>query len=293
MTRSDGVVKEPIWKFIKPMPEQFLTSLVYCRNLPLPPVDGTIFFDCGAWSYKTLSRPKWDPEECARLYSQYACRGDLVAAPDHMVIKKHSDQEEDYRVRLTLEYANEFIKLVPQGVIPVGVTHGNSVRVRLKMAEAMLGMGYRYLALGGLAGRAASDKKFIHAVIEAFTRLREEYAFNLHVLGISAIRWVREFKQYGSIDSFDGSTMFLRAFRGSEYYWLDPGNSGYIKKYVVKDLKKEQIPLCNCPPCSAMRAEGKDTRQMGSNEHNMGRAVHNINVYLQALELMLHEKRIV
>jgi hypothetical protein len=31
-----------------------------------------------------------------------------------------------------------------------------------------------------------------------------------------------------------------------------------------------------------MRAQGVDTRQMGSNEHNMGRAVHNINQYLRA-----------
>jgi hypothetical protein len=32
-----------------------------------------------------------------------------------------------------------------------------------------------------------------------------------------------------------------------------------------------------------MRAQGVDTRKMGSNEHNMGRAVHNVHVYLQGL----------
>lgn len=289
ITQPDGsVIKEPIWKYLDPMPEQFLTSLVYTKNLPLPPHTQQIFFDCGAWSYKHMPEPKWTPGQCAEMYARLACPGDLVASPDHMVLKGHDAQEEDYRINLTLDYAREFMKVVPAGLTPVGVVHGNTVESRLAAAEQLLEMGYRYLAIGGVAGRAGS-RKYIHSVLEEMCRLRQQESFKIHVLGVSSIRWVREYVGYG-IDSFDGSSMFFSAFTGATYYTLDPESEGYIKKYVVKDMDKDDIPICNCPVCVAIRAEGLDTRQMGSNERNMGRAVHNINIYMQALEMLYNEE---
>jgi len=276
-------VKEPIWKYINPFPEQFLTSLIYSKNLPLPPHAKQIFFDCGAWSYKHLPEPKWGPAGCAAMYRKLACPGDMVASPDHMVLRNHTPEEELYRLNITLDNAREFIKLVPKGVIPVGVIHGNSLDTRLMAAQELLEMGYKYLAIGGVAGRAGA-KKYIHSVLEAVCKLRQQQPFKIHVLGISSIRWVREYKQY-CIDSFDGSSMFFSAFTGASYYALDlSSGGGGIKKYSVKELAKEQIPICNCPACEVIRSIGLDTREMGSNERNMGRAVHNINVYLQALK---------
>ena len=119
-------------------------------------------------------------------------------------------------------------------------------------------------------------------------KLRQQETFKIHVLGISSIRWVREYVKY-DIDSFDGSSMFFSAFTGATYYALDNKNDGYIKKYSVKDLTKDQIPICICPACEVIRSIGLDTREMGSNERNMGRAVHNINIYLKALEMVSNE----
>lgn len=272
-------VKEPIWKFISPLPDRFLTSLIYIKNLPLPPNGGQVFFDCGAWSYKYMHQPKWSPAECLEMYRRLACPGDMVAAPDHMVLRSHDKEEEKRRVEITLKNAREFIRLCPEGLVPVAVTHGKNVETRLMMTYELLSMGYRYIAIGGVAGMAGSRKK-VTEIIEETCKLREQGHFKIHVLGISALSWVPVYKEYG-IDSYDGSAMFYAAFTGATYFWQEEGK---IVKYSVKELKPERMPLCNCPACTAIREQGEDTRTMGSNERNMGRAVHNINVYLQVLK---------
>lgn len=275
--QPDGsFVQTPIWAFL-PEQHHWLTSLVYLRRMAPPP--GHRIFDCGAWSYKQAPEPKWSPEECAEQYAAAASPGDLAAAPDHMVLRQHDAQEEALRVDVTLAGARRFLEVCPAGVTPVAVTHGNTVDVRVRMTEELLGMGYRAIASGSVAVRAG-HRKFLHAVFDATARLREQQGFYWHVLGVSALSWVPEYEHYG-VDSYDGSSMFFAAFTAGDYNWWD----AETQRIVSYDAKEGgDIPVeCDCPVCVTMRLQGVDTRRMGSNEHNMGRAVHNIHVYLQAL----------
>lgn len=277
--QEDGTLApRPIWDFL-PEQQHWLSSLVYLRGMALPP--GHRILDCGAWSYKHDVAPKWTPDECAEKYAAVAQPGDLVAAPDHMVLRGHDAQEEAYRVDLTLENARRFLEVCPPGLVPLGVTHGNAVETRTRMTEELLGMGYRALATGSVAVRAG-NRKFLHAVFEDTAQLRAQTpeGFRWHVLGVSALSWVPEYEHYG-VDSYDGSSMFFAAFTAGDYNWWD----AETQRIVSYDAKEGgDIPVeCDCPVCVTMRLQGVDTRRMGSNEHNMGRAVHNIHVYLQAL----------
>lgn len=273
-----GFEKLPIWHFIEGNHRDFLTSLVYLRGMQVPP--GRRFIDCGAWSYKTEEFPRWSPEECAEKYGEIVKPGDFVASPDHMVLRDHDAEEEARRIAITLQNAMKFRPLIAPDVNAVGVTHGNSIETRIRMTEELLEMGYENIAVGSVAMRAGS-RKWLRALMEEMAKLKGKHGFYMHVLGVSALSWYHEFKEFG-VDSYDGSAMFFSAFTGATYYW--PNEEGQIAKYSVKELQPWAIPECDCPPCIAMRNQGIDTRTLGSNESNMGRAVHNINMYLRALK---------
>lgn len=276
----DGPVKEPIWKYIEGQ-DHWLTSLVYMRGAPRAP--GSYLLDCGAWSYKAEAQPRWSPAECLERYAAFAHSGDLVAAPDHMVLRGMDAQEEQYRVELTLENAREFLRLCPAELRPIAVTHGSTLETRGAMLRELLEMGYRHVAIGSVAIRAG-NRKFIRAILDDVAALRRQESFYVHVLGVSALSWVAEFRDYG-VDSYDGSSMFFTAFTAGEWLWHD--GAGRLREYPVKRTDLAEMPSCDCPPCASMRAQGLDTREYGSNERNMGRAVHNINQYRWALAVAL------
>jgi hypothetical protein len=86
------------------------------------------------------------------------------------------------------------------------------------------------------------------------------------------------------VQSADGSSHFKQAFTGGLFYTQEgeqltkhqaarPGNAADLG--IV-------APSCNCKACRMLREEGIDTRSFGSNEHNMGRAAHNMNMLMLA-----------
>jgi len=266
---------------IEPRPRHWLSSLVYLRKDGQLP-EGHHILDCGAWSYKAEPSPRYTAAECLDAYLQVASPGDVLVAPDHMVLKGMTADEEQRRISITLANAAEFIKRCPADFQPMAATHGSTIETRLKMAEQFLEMGYSRIALGSVAIQA-SNRKYLSALIEETLRLRKRSAFRLHVLGVSALSWIKPYQELG-VDSYDGSSMFFEAFTAASYYWREPDTAGIVK-YSVKDAS--EIPLCECLACRTLRIDGHDTRKMGSNENNMGRAVHNINVYLAARVALL------
>lgn len=51
-------------------------------------------------------------------------------------------------------------------------------------------------------------------------------------------------------------------------------------------------PECHCRACTLLREDGVDTRTYGSNETNMGRAAHNMNMLMRAQKAAI-QRRIV
>lgn len=274
-----GPEKQPIWKYIDGQ-AHWLTSLVYLRHAERAP--GSYLMDCGAWSYKGEAVPRWSPDECLERYATFTQPGDIVAAPDHMVLRGMDAQEEQFRVDLTMENARRFLEICPSEFRPIAVTHGSTLETRMAMTRELLGMGYRHVGIGSVAIRA-SNRTFIRGILDDVAQLRQESPFYVHVLGVSALSWVHEFREYG-VDSYDGSSMFFAAFTAGEWFWHD--GAGQLREWPVKQGRLEDMPVCDCLACATMRAQGIETRAYGSNEANMGRAVHNINQYRAALAVL-------
>ena len=166
------------------------------------------------------------------------------------------------------------------------------------MMSEYLEMGYRNIALGGLALQSSRNPKFVFKCIQdALSYRRESPNLYVHVLGVSSIYWAASLTRLG-VSSFDGSSMYMQAFTGGKFMRYDPESSEILVKYpIVSNAPwSDELPPCDCPACTTMRSEGWDTRAQGGsrdnpegrpynggNEANMGRAVHNINMYARAL----------
>ena len=183
MTRYYGVVsnrdyikingqKRPFWEFLDHEPEGWLCSLAYVRDDP--PHHLPCLWDCGAWSYRDKEIPKikrnlvtatWAFEQ----YTLLAQPGDLVVAPDHMLIP---NTDHAARRRFNQESAAQFIAHTQgTGLIPMACIHGTTVDERVTHARELCAMGYEHLALGGLAGRASQKRVVLEIVAVSYTHL--------------------------------------------------------------------------------------------------------------------------
>jgi hypothetical protein len=270
----------PFWAFLDTPPDGWLCSLAYVREDV--PTDRQRLWDCGAWSYKDLDEPKikrdlvtaqWAFEQ----YSKLGKANDLVVAPDHMLLP---GKDLDARRRFNRQSAENFLQLAEGSqLVPVAGVHGDSTEERVEHAGELLHMGYRHLALGGLAGRA-SQKKAVTAIVATLVKAIRSEAEGvwIHVLGLSAPYYYREWRRIG-IDSCDGASQFKQAFSGT--FYVEEG--GKLKEHqAVKPGLEPVAPHCECRACDLLRGDNIDTRTYGSNQHNMGRAAHNLNMLIRA-----------
>lgn len=312
--------KERVWHYIEGFgtsagPRGFLTSLAYHSpdSDPLPPPvtpaghapEGNIY-DCGAWSYKNEPVPilkKKDgpltPQSTMRLFAEAGARPgvDIIVSPDMLIMDSDAPEQAREKIDLTLSFARDMRPLA-DGHRLMAVTHGSFAQ-RHEMMERYIDLGYTHIALGSLALKSSRNPAFVYrCVLDALEYRKHVPELYIHVLGVSSIRWAATLTHLG-VDSFDGSSMYMEAFTGGKYIQYVPDSEKLIVKHrIVENAPgSDELPECPCPACTAMRAEGWDTRAQGGslkdtkgrpynggNEANMGRAVHNINMYLRALQ---------
>lgn len=276
--RSDRL---PFWYFLDEQPDGWLTSLAYERKDT--PEGRPMIWDCGAWSYKGAEIPKLGkhivtPEWALEQYQRLAHPGDIVIAPDHMLIPGLGDLE--MRRLFNAGSASIFLSAARRaGFRPMATVHGTTIEERARYAEWLVGLGYDALALGGLAGQASRRTMVVDVVTTMRDLLPGVY---LHVLGLSSPGFAAAWRYIG-VDSFDGSAHFKQAFTGGKFYMSD----GMVlhSHHAARGDAPITAPACDCRACSLMRDEAIDTRRYGSNESNMGRAAHNLNHLIRALNV--------
>lgn len=274
--------RRPFWEFLDRQPDGWLTSLVYQRD-DLPNGKRMIF-DCGAWSYRDLDIPMIGKdlvtsEWLFEKYKERAKAGDFLIAADHMLIP---GVDLDSRRIFNAQSAEKFLSLVQNtDYIPMVTVHGMDLTERIQMTHQYVEMGYKALALGGLAARA-SQKALILMMVREIRRAVPDVW--LHVLGLSSPEYAAAWEEYG-INSFDGSSHFKQAFTAGVFFTLN--DEKMIKYRAARPGEKITAPLCKCRACSSLREEGVDTRSYGSNETNMGRAAHNMNMLMDAQRLAM------
>jgi hypothetical protein len=275
--------KRPYWEFLDEQPDGYLSSIVYARkDCPQSPM----IWDCGAWSYKDKLAPtfgKYLLTPGYALFEQYAKLarpGDMVIAPDHMLI---DGVDLDHRREINRTYARDFILLCHKmPYIPMAAAHGMDLNERVESTKYLAGLGYNHIAIGGVAARAAQKTH----VVEMITEIRKS-APNiwLHVLGLSSPPYAKVWNQIG-INSYDGSSHFKQAFTGGAFFTIE---NGKLKKHCAARPDEEiTAPKCTCTACSKLMEESIDTREYGSNENNMGRAAHNQNMLMKAQKIAIN-----
>lgn len=273
----------PFWEFLDREPDGYLTSLAYERD-DLP-ADTDLVVDCGAWSYKDAPAPRLGRHDVTPAWAlaRYVAVAERARprvlrgiAPDHMLIPGRG-YDLDARRRLNRANAAAFIALADgTGVTPMACAHGVTVEERLSYAAELTAMGYRHIALGGLAGQA-SRRAMVEEVVSACRAALP--GVWLHVLGLSSPSYVALWRALG-VDACDGSAHFKQAFTAGTFYVEQDGALG--KFQAARPGELITAPLCDCRACALLRADGVDTRAYGSNQTNMGRAAHNLNMLMRA-----------
>lgn len=287
--------KRPFWEFLDKQPDGWLTSLAYKRK-DYPPKRGRMIFDCGAWSYKNELEPKLGknivtPQFALESYEDMAQKDDILVAPDHMLI---DGEDIDFRRKLNAENAVWFLEICPQRYKPMAVVHGMDEDERVSNAIWLHEAGYDYLAIGGVAARAASKRKMVESIARIRKTIPDAW---IHVLGLSSPHYFAAWSEIG-VESCDGSSHFKQAFTGGAFFTVEDGK--LVKHQAARTcrvtgavLDEIVAPECECTACKRLRTEGIDTRTYGSNENNMGRAAHNMNMLMRAQKCGLSRSSLV
>ncbi len=198
-----------------------------------------IFGDCGAFQYANLSEPPYSPEDMIEFYGDgrftHGCSIDHIifyfnpTLDERRLFDPRIPEDVKKRYEITLDLAEKFIKLSPQlgsDFTPIGVVQGWSPMSMARAAQSLVGMGYDYLAIGGLVPLRAAD---IHKILAAVRDMIPE-KIRIHLLGFAKADNLSEFFKF-NISSFDTSSPMIRAFKdGRRNYYL-PDENGSIRYF--------------------------------------------------------------
>ncbi|WP_084555356.1 DUF6884 domain-containing protein [[Phormidium ambiguum] IAM M-71] len=278
-----------IWEYLEQQPSGWLCSVAVSRTMI--PRNLPIFWDCGAVKYRNAEIPVLGTNLVTQAYAiaQYKKNsphpGDLIAAPDHILIPGSNLR---FRRRFNQHSAKEFLNLAQQVLpqcIPIAVTHGITTQEKIETARNLYEMGYPAIAIGGMAINASDIKGNIASVAAIRDHLPNCY---IHVFGLCSPAYAKAWAEIG-IDSFDGSSYLLQAFKGRFY----KANGGQIIKYIAAlPGSKITIPLCYCRPCIQMRHYGIEARTSGNRSANLARVAHNLTQLILAQTNAIINRRI-
>jgi hypothetical protein len=189
----------------------------FCRLDRSIPIMG----DCGAFSYRNKERP---PYEVGEILDYYETLGFTEGVSiDHLIFASMPRAEREYRLEITLDNAREFISLHESlgcSFTPVGIAQGWDPISRRQAVEQLLDMGYKNLALGGMARSSDKDlRQTLEAISPALSK-----GFSLHIFGVARLSMIPDFVRFG-VTSADSASPLRRAFLGTsdDNYWTRDG----------------------------------------------------------------------
>lgn len=212
-----------------------------------------VFGDCGAFSYVNEKEPWYETDDVLDYYE--AIGVDYGASVDHLVVETlkvvtsplttNGDQSNEIikrvsmsaferrrRVEVTLDNAAEFLRKHAKrklGFTPVGVAQGWSPKTYADSVKALLKMGYRYVALGGLARSPLLSVLQVlwevNAALEDSVKVQRR-AIRIHLFGVAKLSLVHKFRKY-RIESIDSASYLRKAWLRSGENYLGPDRRWY------------------------------------------------------------------
>lgn len=193
-----------------------------------------IFGDNGAFSYVNMANPPYTAQDTIEFYGNgkftHGCSVDHIIFEFDQNAENMAGGTEDSRRRyeLTLDFAHEFLdqsKVLGDQFTPIGVIQGWSPASLARAAQSLVGMGYKYLAIGGLVPLSAADTHLAVSAVE--NAIKQWPDIKIHLLGFAKADHLHEFTKYKHIASFDTTSPLVRAFKDStKNYYLPNSNGG-------------------------------------------------------------------
>jgi len=193
--------------------------------------------DCGAFAYVNSPKPAYTPKEVVEFYTDAEFTHGV--SPDHVIFdcditnpsKSSMSKDVVFRYEITLENARTFLRLTEQEGFPfepMGAVQGWSPESMANAAQALIDMGYKYLAIGGLVPLNVPTIKNVLQTI------REKIGFEakMHLLGFAKADHIDEFTGYG-ITSFDSTSPLIRAFKDERSNYYVDNKRGGLNYYTA------------------------------------------------------------
>lgn len=195
--------------------------------LRYPKEKGLILGDCGAFTFNEKGQP---PFTNRQVLEQYRALGvDMGVSVDYLIFPDDWGKdavEAQRRFELNLESAQDFwdtwremSRASSWRFVPVGVAQGGTPERLAQAVTRLQEIGYRYIAIGGLAKSPASYIEKCLRVIAPTVGSETQ----LHLFGFGKLEQINYYRQLG-VTSFDSTSSLLQAFTRAVYW--DPTQIG-------------------------------------------------------------------
>lgn len=196
------------------------------------PAEFPIMGDCGAFGYIMEETPPYTTDQVLDYYTSLGL--DYGVSVDHLIVKG-TMHEKDARYQLTIQNAEDFLlEHRKRGLEwePVGAIQGWDPTSYADAARRYVGMGYRYIALGGLVRSSTPD------ILKVLDKVQEVVPpdVKVHLFGLARYRAVQEFVNKG-VYSIDSASVLRQAWMGNTRNYLS--RDGWYPAVRIPQVPKE------------------------------------------------------
>ncbi len=197
------------------------------------PAEMRIIGDCGAYAHKQGDALALEASDVERLLDFYEAGGvDYAVAPDLAVMvlgvrpTRHRPLDvarARARQQATLMQAADYWRRHHGRRLraeAMGVAQGWDVASYLDAVRLLEQIGYRYIALGGLASVPSGDVRLVVRAVGATRRA----GTRLHLLGVSRLDDLQAYARWGVV-SFDSTMPVRQAFKDDQHNYHAPGGA--------------------------------------------------------------------
>lgn len=180
---------------------------------------GPVMGDCGAFSYLTQENPPYSTDDVLDYYERFGFN--IGVSVDHLIVGKYAEDEAERarRFRLTLDNAADFLRKHRErghSFRPMGIAQGWDVTSYEEAVKSLVEMGYKHIALGGLAFAKSQT------VVDILGTVSKHFPEDLyvHVFGLAREELLQPYALLG-VNAFDSATFLRRSWLSSQTNYLD------------------------------------------------------------------------
>lgn len=193
--------------------------------------------DCGAFGYVRDRDPPYETGELIEYYDRMGF--DYGVSVDHLIVPEFEDQRA-YRYDLTLRNTKEFLTAYRsrgRRFVPIGAVQGWDMDSYIEATKAVVGMGYNYIAIGGLV---RSSTRQLRELVGSIMALVPD-GVRVHIFGVARSTLLPMFLETG-VASVDSAAPLRQAWLSAHdnYYTMDRTYAAIRIPVAIQERPKRQ-----------------------------------------------------